>query len=411
LNLIWLTPAEECAKRLAFFANSRSPPGERLFCFISKGECKMKSKNMFALCGMALVLAACATPAVAPSPTPTAAAGSAPTPLPYAKGALTVLTHSSFEMTADLKAAFEKQTGAKVQILKLGDAGEALNKVILSKGSPLGDVFYGVDTTFLSRAVKADIFDAYTPKGAEGIPADLKLDATGKLTPIDVGYVNINTDLAAFAKSKLAAPKTLKDLTKPEYKGMLVMENPATSSPGLAFMLATIATFGETGAYTWKDFWKDMRANGVVIQPGWNEAYYQSFSAGSGSQGVVPMVVSYATSPAAEVFFSEGKLTEPPTGNIMPDNGAFKQIEFAGVLKGAKNPELARKWLDFMVSQTFQEDIPLNMFVYPALPSAKLPEVFTKFAPVPAKPAALTPDQIAANRDRWIQEWTQVVLR
>ena len=406
----------------------------------------MKSIKVFALCGMAAVLGACVAPTPAPSPAPTqapatavptkppaptavvptaapsptavvvptaapASTSSAPTPLPYDKGVLTILTHSSFEMTADLKAAFEKQTGAKVQILKLGDAGEALNKVILSKGSPLGDVFYGVDNTFLSRAVKADIFDAYTPKGADALPSTIKLDASGKLTPIDVGYVNINTDLAAFAKSKLAVPKTLKDLTKPEYKGMLVMENPATSSPGLAFILASIATFGETGAYTWKDFWKDMRANGVVIQPGWNEAYYQSFSAGSGSQGNVPMVVSYATSPAAEVFFSEGKLTEPPTGNIMPDNGAFKQVEFAGVLKGAKNPELARQWLDFMISKDFQEDIPLNMFVYPALPSAKLPDVFTKFAPVPAKPAALTPEQISANRDRWIQEWTQVVLR
>ncbi|HQV68722.1 MAG TPA: thiamine ABC transporter substrate-binding protein [Thermoflexales bacterium] len=394
----------------------------------------MKSIKVFALCGMAAVLGACVAPTPAPSPAPTqapatavptkppaptavvptaapASTSSAPTPLPYDKGVLTILTHSSFEMTADLKAAFEKQTGAKVQILKLGDAGEALNKVILSKGSPLGDVFYGVDNTFLSRAVKADIFDAYTPKGADALPSTIKLDASGKLTPIDVGYVNINTDLAAFAKSKLAVPKTLKDLTKLEYKGMLVMENPATSSPGLAFMLASIATFGETGAYTWKDFWKDMRANGVVIQPGWNEAYYQSFSAGSGSQGNVPMVVSYATSPAAEVFFSEGKLTEPPTGNIMPDNGAFKQVEFAGVLKGAKNPELARQWLDFMISKDFQEDIPLNMFVYPALPSAKLPDVFTKFAPVPAKPAALTPEQISANRDRWIQEWTQVVLR
>lgn len=408
----------------------------------------MKSIKVFALCGMAAVLAACVAPAptqapataapaatiaptkppapmaapsptavvvptIAPSATPAAEPTSPPkpTPLPYGKGVLTILTHSSFEMTADLKAVFEKQTGAKVQILKLGDAGEALNKVILSKGSPLGDVFYGVDNTFLSRAVKADIFDAYTPKGADALPSAIKLDTTGRLTPIDVGYVNINTDLAAFAKSKLAAPKTLKDLTKPEYKGMLAMENPATSSPGLAFMLATIATFGETGAYTWKDFWKDMRANGVVIQPGWNEAYYQSFSAGSGSQGNVPMVVSYATSPAAEVFFSEGKLTEPPTGNIMPDNGAFKQIEFAGVLKGAKNPELARAWLDFMISKDFQEDIPLNMFVYPALPSAKLPDVFTKFAPVPVKPAALTPEQISANRDRWIQEWTQIVLR
>lgn len=371
----------------------------------------MKSKNMFALCGMALVLAACATPAVAPSPTPTAAAGSAPTPLPYAKGALTVLTHSSFEMTADLKAAFEKETGAKVQILKLGDAGEALNKVILSKGSPLGDVFFGVDNTFLSRALTADLFEPYAPKGADALPADARLDPSNRLTPIDVGFVNLNYDRAAFANASLAVPQTLRDLTKPEYKGKLVVQNPATSSPGLAFMLSSIATFGETGAYTWKDFWKELRANGVVIQPGWSEAYYESFSASSGSKGAVPMVVSYATSPAAEVFFSEGKLTEPPTGNILPDNGAFKQIEFAGVLKNAKNPELARKWMDFMVSQTFQEDVPLNMFVYPALPSAKLPDVFVKFAPVPAKPAALTPEQISANRDRWIQEWTQVALR
>ncbi|MEN9933991.1 MAG: hypothetical protein RLZZ387_570 [Chloroflexota bacterium] len=321
---------------------------------------------------------------------------------------LVVMTHDSFNISAEVIAAFEQQTGAKVELLPSGDTGSALNKAILSKGSPLADVFFGVDNTFLSRALEAGIFEPYQSPGLQSVPERFRLDSTSQLTPIDYGYVAINYDRAFLADQSLTPPADLRELTKPEWKSNLVVQNPATSSPGLAFMLATIATFGESGDYTWLDFWKELRANDVLVSEGWEDAYYTHFS-GSSGEGPRPLVVSYATSPAAEVFFSEGKLSEPPTGNVLA--GSFLQVEFAGVLQGAQQPELARKFIDFMLSTPFQEDIPLQMFVYPVQPEAALPEVFQKFAEVPEQPAGVTPEQIEQNRERWIEEWTQAVLR
>ncbi len=189
---------------------------------------------------------------------------------------------------------------------------------------------------------------------------------------------------------------------------MLVVENPATSSPGLAFLLATIGHFGTEGSYTWLNYWQDLRANGVLVSEGWEDAYYTQFS-GSSGQGPRPLVVSYATSPAAEVFFSEGKLTEPPTGNLLA--GSFLQVEFAGILKNSKQRALAERFIDFLLSKRFQEDIPLQMFVYPVLPDAALPDVFTQFAQVPEQPVGVTPAQIEQNREQWLEEWTKAVLR
>jgi thiamine transport system substrate-binding protein len=321
---------------------------------------------------------------------------------------LTIMTHDSFNVSADVIAEFEQANQVNVRFLKSGDAGSTLNKAILAKGNPLADVLYGVDNTFFSRALDSGIFESYKPAALSQIPTDLQLDPEGRLTPIDYGFVNFNYDKAAFGEGKLPVPQTLRDLTKPEYKGKVVVSSPATSSPGLAFLLATVATFGETGEYPWTQFWTDMRANDVAVVDGWETAYYTNFS-GSSGQGPQPIVLSYATSPAAEVFFSEGKLAEPPTANLLPSKGAFRQIEFAGILQGTKNLELAQRWIDYMVSVRFQADIPLSMFVYPANPEAEQPEVFQKFAVVPAEPAVIAPEEIAAKRDQWIQDWTRIM--
>jgi thiamine transport system substrate-binding protein len=352
--------------------------------------------------------AATAAPAVAPTaaaPAPTAAAapaGDLPT--------LTLMTHDSFSVSEDVLKEFEQQEKVHVQVLKSGDAGSALNKAILSKSSPLADVFFGVDNTFLSRALKADIFEAYAAPALASIPDRFKLDSANTLLPIDYGYVNINYDKAFLSTNKLAAPTKLEDLAKPEWKGKLVVENPASSSPGLAFMLATIAQFGTSGSYTWLDYWKDLRANDVLVSDSWDDAYYTHFS-GSSGKGPRPLVVSYATSPAAELVFSEAdpKPTEPPTGNLLA--GSFLQVEFAGILKGTRQRGLAERLIDFMLSKRFQEDVPLQMFVYPVQPEAGQPDVFKQFAQVPEQPAGLPPDQIDQNREQWLDAWTKAVVR
>lgn len=363
---------------------------------------------------LATLLFACgaqqtAQPTAAPAAEPTTAPATAAPEAPATESqTLVVMSHDSFNISQEVIAAFEQQEGVKVTILPSGDAGSALNKAILSKDAPLADIFFGVDNTFLSRALAAGIFEPYAAPALAGIPETLKLDPSNQLLPVDYGYVTINYDKAFLEKNNLTPPTSLRDLTKPEWKGMLVVENPATSSPGLAFLLATVGYFGTEGSYTWLDYWRDLRANDVLVSEGWEDAYYTHFSGSSGA-GPRPLVVSYATSPAAEVFFSEGKLTEPPTANLM--DGSFLQVEFAGILKGTKQRVLAERFIDYMLSTSFQEDIPLQMFVYPALPDAALPDVFTQFAPVPEEPVTVPADEIDSNRDAWIADWITTVLR
>lgn len=360
-------------------------------------------------------LPAITPPKPAPAP-PTATRPPSPispvtTPTSASPRTLTVMTHDSFAASEDVLKAFEQANNVRLNILKSGDAGSALNKAILAKGNPLADAFYGVDSTFLSRALAGDIFEAYAPQvdAASMPPAAFWLDQAQppRVTPIDYGDVCINYDKALFASKKLAPPQTLMDLIKSEYKDMLVVENPATSSPGLAFLLATIGYFGPE---KYLDYWKQLRANGLKVVEGWETAYYTEFS-GSSGKGPRPLVVSYASSPPAEVIFAEKPLTEAPTGSVVGDGACFRQIEFAGVLKGAKNPDLARKFIDFMLGQKFQEDMPLQMFVFPANPQAKLPEAFVKYAQVPQNPAGVSAEEIAKNRETWIQQWTETVLR
>ncbi len=279
------------------------------------------------------------TPTAAPEPidTPAVAATAAATvaPAPATGRTVTVMTHDSFSVSEGVVAAFQAQCGCTVQFLKSGDAGLALNKAILSKGNPLADVFFGVDNSFLSRALAGDIFEAYASPMLAGIADDLELDPSNRLLPADFGYVTINYDKAYFADNQIPLPTSLRDLTDPAFNGLLVVENPATSSPGLAFLLTTIAAFGETGSYTYLDFWRDLRANDVFVTDGWQDAYYGQFS-GSSGEGDRPLVVSYATSPAAEVFFADPQPTESPTGNLLLPSGSFRQVEFVGVLKDAR---------------------------------------------------------------------------
>lgn len=321
---------------------------------------------------------------------------------------LTVMSHDSFTLSADVIAEWEKANSTKVRFLKAGDTGAALNRALLTKNNPLADVFFGVDNTFLSRALQADAFEPYAPAGLDAIPERFRLDADSRLVPVDYGFVNLNYDRSSDVFGT-ADPMTLRleALTEPQYNGKVVVLNPATSSPGLAFMLATVDYFGEDG---WLAWWRGMRENGVVVVDSWETAYNDNFS-GSSGKGPQPIVVSYATSPASEVAFSDGALTEPPTGNILPPKGSFLQIEFAGILKGARNPDAARKWMDYMLSRRVQDDIMPQMVVYPVLPDATIPEVYQQWAPVPEQPATLDPQTIADRRDGWIREWTEAVLR
>jgi thiamine transport system substrate-binding protein len=318
-----------------------------------------------------------------------------------------LVTHQSFVVSDDVKREFETSTGKTLTILQTGDAGAALSRALLTAGDPEGDVFFGVDSNLLTRALEGDLFEEYESPELAKIDARWQLDPEHRVTPVDHGEVCLNYDRAWFAERGIAPPGSLDDLTQPRYDGLLVVQNPATSTPGLAFMLATIARYGERG---WRGYWEKLRDNGVLVVDGWEEAYNVRFSGSSaGGGGDRPVVVSYASSPPAEVIFRSPRPDRAPTAVV--EDSCFRQIEFAGVLRGAPNEDGARELVDFLLSTRFQEDVPLSMFVFPVDPLAELPPEFDEFAVVPEKPLALPPAQIAANRDRWIEEWTATVLR
>jgi thiamine transport system substrate-binding protein len=318
------------------------------------------------------------------------------------------MTYGSFDMSEEVIAAFESEHNAQVQFLDAGDTGQMLSQAILSKDNPQADVMYGLDNTFLSRALNEDIFAPYEAEALANVPDDLELDPEHRVSPVDFGDVCLNYDKAALEEAGVEPPASLEALTRPEYAGMTVMENPASSSPGLAFLLATIDTLGEDG---YLDYWAQLRENDLLVVDDWSTAYYGEFSGGSGSEGTRPIVVSYATSPAAEVYFSEGALETPPTGAVTAPGTCFRQIEFVGVLKNAETPELAKAFVEFALGETFQEAIPLHMWVYPAHENADLPPVFEDFAIQAEAPASLPAAAIEENRRDWIDAWTEVVLQ
>jgi thiamine transport system substrate-binding protein len=321
--------------------------------------------------------------------------------------ALVVMTHDSFSVSENVVIEFEKENHVQVNFLMSGDTGSVLNRAILMKNAPVADVLYGIDNTFLSKAIAEDIFDPYESDILNQIPSKFILDPEFRALPVDYGDVCINYDKDFFRKNLIDVPTSLESLTKEEYRGLLVTENPATSSPGLAFLLATIAEYGEDG---YLDYWKRLKDNGLVIVNDWETAYYTNFS-GSSGQGLQPLVVSYGTSPAAEVIFSENELIEAPTASIVTPNACFRQIEFIGILRGTQKRELAEKFIDAVLSVPFQEDIPLSMFVFPVNQNAQLPDEYLEYVQVPESPAMLQPDLITENRDKWIENWRDLMLQ
>lgn len=369
----------------------------------------MKKQLTILLTLLALVAGACAQAQQTATPmlTETVEATQPATQPPQTAGqqTLKVMTHDSFAVSEPVVTQFEQENHVTLQFLESGDTGTALNKAILSKDNPLADVFYGVDNTFLSRALEEGIFESYDSPLLQGIPDQFKLDPQNRALPVDYGDVCLNYDKSYLQDQSIDPPQNLEDLEKPEYNGLLVVENPATSSPGLAFLLATIGHFGPDN---YLNYWEALVNNNVLVVNDWNAAYYTEFSVHGGQR---PIVVSYNSSPPAEVIFAEQPLEQPPTGVVLQDESCFRQIEFVGILAGTQQRDLAEKWVDYMLSVPFQEDMPLQMFVFPVNPNAKLPEEFTKFVTIPENTAQVSPQAIRENRETWIQAWTETVLR
>lgn len=342
------------------------------------------------------------TTSTAPPPTDTDAAAAGPD-----ADVVQLVTYESFDTSegSALAAAFEEftaKTGVEVEHVVSGDTGTMLSKAVLTAGNPEGDVMWGVDNTYLSRAVAEDVFEPYEADGLDAIPARFTDLVPGhEATPVDFGDVCVNYDVAALDDAGVEPPETLADLAAPEYADMLVVTNPASSSPGLAFLMASIAEYGDG----WTDYWQQLDDNGVMVVDGWSEAYYEAFSFAGGDR---PLVVSYGSSPPFEVLYSEEELDAAPTG--VAEGTCFRQVEFAGVLAGTDAPQSARLLVDFLISERFQRDVALNLFVFPTNENVELEPEFADYAVIADEPYSLPGDTIDANREDWIDTWNSIVL-
>ncbi|MCL2091479.1 MAG: thiamine ABC transporter substrate-binding protein [Micrococcales bacterium] len=320
---------------------------------------------------------------------------------PSAAGTVTLVTHDSFGVPDDVLAQFTAQTGLKVQVVTLGDTGSLVNRLVLTKGAPLGDAVFGIDNTFATRALDEGVIAPVEGLSAPAL-ADAKAHALpgddGRLVAVDYGDVCVNVDTTWFAARDLTPPVTLDDLTRPEYRGLFVTPNPATSSPGFAFLLATVGAKGDG----WQQYWKDLDANDVQIAADWSDAYTSAFTAGGGN-GDRPVVLSYDTSPPFTV--PDGS-TEPTTAALL--GTCFRQTEYAGVLTGAKNPDGAAALVDFLLSDAVQQDIPQTMYMYPVSTSVTLPPAWVAWAPLATDPFTVDPADITAHREQWLTQWTDL---
>jgi thiamine transport system substrate-binding protein len=311
-----------------------------------------------------------------------------------------LLTYDSFALPEDAAAEFERQTGATIEVRATGDSGTLLTGALLSAGAPEGDVIFGIDNTLATRALSEDMLEPFTPESIDSVPDRYVLDgeAGERLTPIDSGEVCVNIDRNWFAEQGKEPPATLEDLADPAYRDLLVVESPVTSSPGLAFLLGTIDRYGEDG---WQGYWQRLADNGVRVRPSWDDAYYSDYTVSGGDR---PLVLSYASSPPVEVVFGE---MDEPASSVLIDSCA-DQVEYAGVLRGAANPELARRLVEFMLSEEWQSELPLSNFVFPVV-DVELPEEFRRFAQRADDPAGLPPERIDEGRDGWIEQWRDLM--
>ncbi|MDR0837661.1 MAG: thiamine ABC transporter substrate-binding protein [Propionibacteriaceae bacterium] len=357
-------------------------------------------KHMAALAAASLAVAGLMLGACSADETSPAASTASTTPT--AGTTLTVITHDSFELPDELVSAFEAQTGIDVTFIAPGNAGTIVNQLILTKDSPLGDVVFGIDNTFAGRAISNGVLQPYA---SPNLPTDAATtaalaDGIGSLTPIDWGDVCLNADVAWYGERSLAIPATLDDLVKPEYANQLVVTNPATSSPGLAFLAATVGAKGEDGYLA---YWQELADNGVRVSASWTDAYTVEFS-GSSGKGAYPLVLSYASSPMYEV----GDSGESATVTI--PGACFRQVEYAGIVAGASNPLGAQLFIDWLLTAEVQSAIPDEMYMTPVSPAATLPAEWGKYVNVVTAPIWVSPALIEANRETWIQDWTEIVL-
>lgn len=302
---------------------------------------------------------------------------------------LTVYTYESFISEwgpgPKVKAAFEKTCGCTVNFVGLEDGVALLNRLKLEGTSSTADLALGLDTNLTEEAKQTGLF---APHGIDAssakVPGDFKDDV---FVPYDYGHFAVVYDTQTIKNP----PKSLKELVEGDPNQKIAIEDPRTSTPGLGLLLWVKSVYGKDAPAAWAK----LKDRVLTVTPGWSEAY------GLFTKGEVPMVFSYTTSPAYHMVADKTDRYQAASFS----EGHYIQIEVAGLLKNAKHKDLAQAFLKFMLTTGFQDEIPTNNWMMPvAKTSAPLPDAFNKLVQ-PAKTFLMSPQEVAANRKAWIEEW------
>ncbi len=318
-----------------------------------------------------------------------AAALSLSAPAKAQEKTLTVYTYESFISDwgpgPKVKEAFEKTCACKLNFVGVADGVALLTRLKLEGQGTDADIALGLDTNLISEAKATGLFEPHgLDASAAKVPGNYSDDT---FIPYDYGHFAVVYDTQAMKNP----PKSLKELVEGDPAQKIAIEDPRTSTPGLGLLLWVKSVYGDKAP----EAWAKLRKRVLTVTPGWSEAY------GLFTKGEVPMVFSYTTSPAYHMV--EEKTDRYQAAPF--SEGHYIQIEVAGLLKGAGDKDLAKQFLKFMVSPAFQDVIPTTNWMMPvAKTSAPLPDAFNKLVQ-PGKTFLMGSDEVARNRQAWIDEW------
>jgi len=300
---------------------------------------------------------------------------------------LTIYTYDSFVSEwgpgPAVEAAFEKSCECDLRFIGSGDGAALLARILLEGSRSDADVVLGLDTNLTARALETGLFAEH---GAVDVRFDLPIEWTDEtFLPYDWGYF-------AFVHDRVAVPEppeSLETLAASDLK--IVIQDPRSSTPGLGLLMWVKAAYGNRAP----EIWEGLSDNIVTVTKGWSEAY------GLFLEGEADMVLSYTTSPAYHLVAEQddSKAAAPFV------EGHYMQIEVAGKLATADEPELADRFLAFMISDAFQSIIPTTNWMYPAVtPDAGLPDGFETLIQ-PERPLLVPAGEVPALRDAALSEW------
>ncbi len=315
-----------------------------------------------------------------------------------AEETLTIYSYDSFVsygLPDATNKLFEEKYNCKIEYRTFGGVGATLNRLILEKNNPQADLFVGLNMNNLARALEEEIFISYRPENYEVIPEEYRIDKNWRVTPFDGP-----NSLAIIYDSEVIKnpPRSFEDLLKPEYKGKLILEDPRSSSPGMGFLLWTIAVYGEDH---YLDYWEKLEPTIFHIYPDWTSAFDTAFV----QNKEAPMVLSYDVDPA--YFYYEDEVTRYKA--VIPEEGGWLQLEFVGIVNDSKHQELAQQYMEFMLSREFQENLPLYQWAFPIDTSIQLPECYD-YAVNADKYITLPLEDIANKSQIWLEQWIEMII-